>query len=738
MLNRRRWHSIDRKLPLLASGLVLLTVATLGWSAYLLFEHVLLDRAAQRLAASARIVSQVIVRPRLRDATTVVVDRTLIAFLRGRASRDDAQRALAHAQQLRDTMNFHSALLDTTGRITVDSHRGAMPEPAWAGEAIARHALRGHGIVMGPIESVSGTPVLSGAYALYDSTRADSAVVGYVAQSWAIASGRNARFIREMIGVGVTMVLGQPGAGAWTDLEHIVAAPPAHALADTVVDVDGSLAASWPVPGTPWVVWLSQSKRDILTPTRTLLWTMFPLGLAIAVAGAALMWRIARRITHPIVQLTEAVEGVATDTGLPRTREMPSIQHHDEVARLRVAFERMALRLADREALELQLRHAQKMEAIGRLAGGIAHDFNNLLTAIRSYADLMIDDMPEWDTRRADVQEIRKAAQRATELTAQLLAFSRKQMLQPRVLDTAAVLHDLQPMLRRLLIEDIELVVDAQPHLWPVRADRGQLEQVVVNLAVNARDAMPDGGVLLIRAWNHTILAPMESKHGVVPAGEFVAIAVSDTGTGMDDDTQSRAFEPFFTTKDVGKGTGLGLATVHGIVAQSGGHVTLESHIGAGTIFTTYLPRERHASAPQRNSGASSRDAAVLRTDTILLVEDEPAVRGLARRVLTRAGFRVLDAATPHEAIRLATEHGKDIALVLSDVVMPQMSGPQLVERLKDICPHARVLYVSGYTNDEVIGRGLANAATALLQKPFSAQQLVERVRDVIDTVNAS
>ncbi|HJQ20655.1 MAG TPA: response regulator, partial [Gemmatimonadaceae bacterium] len=725
---RRSWQSLDRKLPLLASGLVLLTAATLGWTAYHLFERALMDRAGARLVASARIVSQVILRPRVRDSASRVLDRTLLDYLRGQATRDAAIAALAQAQRRRDTMNFHSALLDTAGRVLLDAHRGAMAEPAWASVVVAQGVAKGAAVRIGPVENVAGVPVISTVYPLRDTTRASIAPVAYVAESWAIASGRSARLIRDMIGSGITMVMGQPGEGAWTDLEHIVPAPPVQALADTLVDVDGSLAASWPVAGTRWVVWLSQPKRSVLAPTRTLLLTMFPLGVLIALVGAAIMWRMARGITRPLAQLTRAVEGVAQDIEpMPRTREFPSALHHDEISRLRVAFERMALRIADREALELQLRHAQKMEAIGRLAGGVAHDFNNLLTAIRSYADLMLDDMPEWDPKHADVMEIRRAAQRATDLTAQLLAFSRKQMLQPRVLRMATVLDDLQPMLRRLLIENIELVVEMPAELWCVRADRGQLEQVVVNLAVNARDAMPDGGILLIRAWNEVVRTPLETRHGVIPPGEYVAIAVNDTGTGMDDATQAQAFEPFFTTKSVGKGTGLGLATVHGIVAQSGGHVTLQSSLGTGTIFTVYLPRERDENAASRDSGPVTARS-VQDAETVLLVEDEAAVRALARRVLQRAGYQVLDAATPQDAIRIAGERRNDITLVVSDVVMPQMSGPQLVERLRELCPRARVLYISGYTDDEVIGRGLANAATSLLQKPFSAQQLVQRV----------
>jgi len=611
MLSRRRWQSIDRKLPLLASGLVLVTVAVLGWSAYLLFERVLLDRARMRLFTSARIVTEFFGLPqRRRDAPALAAEGTLVGFLRGRSSRADAVEALAYLRSQRDTAVFHTALIDTAGRVLVDVHSGRTGEPSWAQTAIASGRMRASaGMAIGPIENVGGIPAISYLYALRESSDTTDSPLGFVAESRSIVNGRSGRLIREMIGVGVTMQVGQPDAGIWTDLERIVPAPSKLALSARIVDVDGSIAASSGIPGTRWMVWVSQRKHDILTPTRTLLWTMLPLGLVIAAVGAALMWRMAHRIASPLAQLTMAVEGVAQDARLMPPTQQPATPPQDEVTRLRIAFERMAARIADREALELQLRHAQKMEAVGRLAGGIAHDFNNLLTAIRSYADLVIADMPTWDSRRADVEEIRKATGRATQLTSQLLAYSRKQMLQPRVLKIDAVLGELQPMLRRLLIENIELAMDAPYGLWPVCADRGQLEQVIMNLALNARDAMPDGGVLVIRAWNEVVVAPVHARHGPVPIGEYVAISVSDTGTGMDEATQARVFEPFFTTKPVGRGTGLGLATVHGIVAQSNGHVTLVSRAGMGTTFTVYLPRELKRVADGARASSEVADA---------------------------------------------------------------------------------------------------------------------------------
>ncbi|HYC53220.1 MAG TPA: response regulator, partial [Gemmatimonadaceae bacterium] len=529
------------------------------------------------------------------------------------------------------------------------------------------------------------------------------------------------------------LLVGQRGSGVWTDLERVVAAPPLPTNGDTVVVHSEGVGAYAPVAGTSWHVWVGQSRDAIVAPARRLLYTLVPVGLTIALLSVALMWTFTRSITRPIAQLTDAAENIAADngdTGMQPTVLMPATAN--EVVRLRYAFERMAKRVSERQTLELQLRHAQKMEAVGRLAGGVAHDFNNLLTAIRSYADLLIADTPEWDEKRADLLEIRKASERAAALTAQLLAFSRKQMLQPRVLDTSQVLTELRGMLDRLMVEDINLTMDIAPDVWPVKADRGQLEQVIVNLAVNAKDAMPNGGVIRVAAMNTTLEHPIATRHGEIPNGQYVAVSVTDTGIGMDLKTQNKVFEPFFTTKPIGQGTGLGLATVHGIVAQSGGFVRVQSELQLGTTFTVFLPRVHETPKRSGNHAAipEDRDQG---TETILLVEDEQAVRALARRVLERAGFRVLEAETPSVALALARAHASQIQLIVSDVVMPEMNGPALVTRISELCPSARVLFISGYTDDEIIGRGLSEPGMLLLPKPFSAQELVERVRQALD-----
>ena len=381
---------------------------------------------------------------------------------------------------------------------------------------------------------------------------------------------------------------------------------------------------------------------------------------------------------------------------------------------------------------EERLHLSQRLEAVGQLAGGVAHDFNNLLTAITSYTQLLLDDAPPNDHRREDLLEIKKAADRATSLTRQLLAFSRKQVLEPCVLDINGVVADLEKMLRRLIGEHIALVTDCLPSLARVRADRGQLEQVIVNLAVNARDAMPNGGTLRIGTSNVELTREHWLGHPDVEAkpGRYVLIAVADSGVGMDHETQARIFEPFFTTKGPGRGTGLGLATVYGIVKQSGGYIWVNSELGEGTTFRIYLPAVQ-LPAEQGDSGGAS-PLAPKGSGTILLVEDEPAVRALARRVLEQSGYNVLEAADGVEAERVMSRHAGPLDLVLTDVVMPNLGGKALVERLRARHPALNVLFMSGYPEGEIERRGLTGDRAAYLEKPFSPQTLRDRVRTAI------
>ena len=387
--------------------------------------------------------------------------------------------------------------------------------------------------------------------------------------------------------------------------------------------------------------------------------------------------------------------------------------------------------VTERLSLEQQLRQAQKMEAVGRLAGGVAHDFNNILTAITGYADLLLEDLGTTDRRRDDIAEIRKAAERAAGLTRQLLAFSRQQVMQVRVLDLNDVVADTQNMLGRLLGEDIALVTRLDPALGAVKADPGQLEQVIMNLAVNARDAMPGGGKLTIETANAELDDTYVREHFPARPGSYVMLAVSDTGTGMSDEVQSHLFEPFFTTKEKGKGTGLGLATVYGIVKQSGGYIWVYTEPGHGTTFKIYLPRVAGAPA-QRASGPKASPVGA-GTETVLLAEDEAAVRAVARHALERQGYTVLEASSSEAALDLAERHSGRIHLLLTDVIMPGMNGRALALRLSELRPDLRVVYMSGYTEEAITRHGVLEPGLTYVQKPFTPEGLARKVREVLD-----
>jgi two-component system, cell cycle sensor histidine kinase and response regulator CckA len=406
----------------------------------------------------------------------------------------------------------------------------------------------------------------------------------------------------------------------------------------------------------------------------------------------------------------------------------------DRLQRLVPALER-ELREArvrrDRDRLEDDLRQAQKMEAVGRLAGGISHDFNNLLTAIRGYADLALGELPADHPIRADVAEIIRASDRATDLTGQLLAFGRRQIVTPRVHDLNDLVARTELLLRRVIGEHIDLSTSFVPEHGYVRVDAGQVEQVLVNLALNARDAMQAGGRLLLETRLVDLDASYRDRHGSIASGRYVQLSVSDNGRGMDAETRARAFEPFFTTKPHGVGTGLGLSTVYGIVTQSSGHVWLYSEPGAGTIVRIYLPRiadseaERALVPPTPVPGG---------TEKVLLVEDEATVRVLAREVLLRRGYDVVEAADAQHALDIVAEHGASFAVVVTDVVMPGMTGPELVARLREDQAALRVLYMSGYADESAAHRLIEDSRSAYLQKPFSPDTLSRKVRDVLDS----
>ena len=386
--------------------------------------------------------------------------------------------------------------------------------------------------------------------------------------------------------------------------------------------------------------------------------------------------------------------------------------------------------ITERVALEERFRQAQKMEAVGRLAGGVAHDFNNLLTVILGYAQILADGLPPG--RLADsTAQIRASADRAAGITRQLLAFSRKQVLSPRIIDLNDIVLNLDSLLRRLIGEDIEVLTRPASDLGAVKADPGQIEQVIMNLALNARDAMPNGGTLTLETSNAQLDEAYARDHPPLEPGRFVLLSVSDTGVGMTAEVQARIFEPFFTTKEVGKGTGLGLSTVYGIIKQSGGYIWVYSEPGRGTTFKIYLPR---AEQPAQDVDVEKRAGSVREgSETILLVEDDPQLRELTSSVLTQCGYKVLVAGNAEEGLAIAKFNHRDIRLLVTDVVMPHMNGPQLAEKLLRISPEIRVLYISGYTDNAIVHYGVLEEGLWFLPKPFTMTALVNKVREVLD-----
>jgi signal transduction histidine kinase/CheY-like chemotaxis protein len=390
--------------------------------------------------------------------------------------------------------------------------------------------------------------------------------------------------------------------------------------------------------------------------------------------------------------------------------------------------------MTKRLQLEEQLRHSQKMEAVGRLAGGIAHDFNNLLTAIIGYTELVLHGLDPKDDRRADAEEIGRAAMRAADLTRQMLAFSRRQVLQLKIIDLNKALTKVEPMLRRMIGEDITMTVSGRATNAYVRVDPGQIEQVVMNLVVNARDAMPRGGRLSVETADALL---DESGAADVPdakPGDYVMLSVSDTGIGMPPEVRARIFEPYFTTKETGKGTGLGLSTAYGIVRQSEGHIALTSDVGLGTTFRIYLPR---ADAPPPAASDSAITSMPVGTEHILLVEDDSSVRRLSKELLTRLGYSVTEAASGRAGLALGSDDTRHFDLALCDVILGDMSGPAVAEALQALRPSIRVLYISGYTDEAIVKTGVLDEGKPFLQKPFTPMQLSKKIREVLDEQDA-
>jgi len=492
----------------------------------------------------------------------------------------------------------------------------------------------------------------------------------------------------------------------------------------------GSLKILTPGVKPPVSLIVLKSDREAMASLGRLNHLLLGLGLVAVFAGGALVFAICDRFTRPLGSLLGGVDALEKGDFDYRL----SARGSDEVARLTRAFGRMRSTLktneAQRQTLEDHLRQSQKMEAIGRLAGGVAHDFNNLLTVIKGHTALMLEQLQPDEALYAGSQQIERAADRAASLTRQLLAFCRMQVLQPRVLDLNALISDMAKMLTRLIRADVLFSFRPDESLGRVKADPGQLEQVILNFTVNAVDAMPNGGTLTIETQNVTVDENVAKSRPVVPVGSYVMLAVTDTGCGMDAQTKARIFEPFFTTKELGKGTGLGLATVYGVIKQSGGWIWVESEPGKGTRFEVYLPRAIGAEEPL--AVATRVALAASRCETVLIAEDEDAVRDLASRFLKAAGYTVLSAKSGSEALASAKRWGKQIHLLLTDMVMARMRGPNLAALLRGLYPGIKTVYMSGY-QDFGARYGDFEEGRLFVQKPFSRDNLLDVIAQALN-----
>ena len=610
----------------------------------------------------------------------------------------------------------------------------------------------------------------------------DGKVAGYLVRWRKLSASADTRQqMTKLLGTNATLYLGNQSNDTWTDLASIVPKPPLDVRTHDDIQTyerDGSgtvIALARPIAGTPWLILIEFPDDVVLKPVTGFVKRMLIIGVFLFVMGVAAAFVLSRNITGPLSELTAGAAAVSRGDHSRRV----NINQKDELGQLATAFNAMVEKLresqrelerkvqertaqleaanrqlellseshaekrsvAERERAdaiealqntEKQLVQSQKLEAVGRLAGGISHDFNNLLTVILGYTDISKRNLNEGDPLLRNLEEIGKASERAASLTRQLLAFSRKQVMQPKVFDVNTVVNDLKKMLRRMIGEDVELRVSTQTDLGNIKADPVQLEQVIMNLVVNARDAMPRGGKLSIETSNVYLDEWYARDHVGVDAGEYVMLAISDTGCGMDEETRQRIFEPFFTTKESGKGTGLGLSMVYGIVKQSGGNIWVYSEEGRGTTFKIYFPRVTAPSEDYKRSNGVIE--APKGSETILLVEDAALVRTLARQVLETAGYHVLEAASAEAALRLCeTINGTRIDLLLTDVVMPGMSGNEMSKILLTKQPHMPVLYMSGYTDEAIVQHGVLEAGINFLQKPFSPGALALKVREVLD-----
>ena len=738
---------------MLLSGLVVATAVLFVGAAYLQFAGTLSDATGHRLRTASLLVSSMIAdgAPRRQSEMFAIArDPAVIEFLRSGHARPEATAAIERSSTRpleQGRLSVH--LFDAQGnQLHARVWNDSLSTPSWANDEIKRGSVATKPVTVGPILDNGGAAQFQLVSPVIDTTVARNgppALLGYVVDTRVVV-GRGQKAVQDLIGESATLIIGQPG-GSWTDLAKIVPGPPAFSRSGVSFAFENSprgpgIGVAQPIAGTPWMVWLQQPRAVVIAPVRRFVARLVPTAGGVALLGALLVWLFSRRITRRIVRLTDEVDQMEPGD---RPASSSSISSSDEIARLHAAFERMSERIKYQRELEGQLRQSQKLEAVGRLAGGIAHDFNNILTVIRNYGEMVREDLPPHTDVANDMDEVIRATDRASALTRQLLAFSRHQIVTPRVLDLNDVIKSSERMLRRLVPTNIDFVTTLDPTLGHISADNGQIEQVILNLTINAADALPSGGKITIHTQNAELddtfskgVGSFSNGNKPDADGSYASLVVTDNGSGMDAATLAKIFDPFFTTKELGKGTGLGLSTVHGIVKQNGGRVWVYSEPGRGTTFKLYFPvvnsevpaSIRSTSAPVAEKGGAGA--------TVLLVEDDHATREVTRRVLTRGGYSVVEATDGVEGLEMLAAATTRVDLVLTDLMMPRMSGAELFERLSVLHPDLPVLLMSGYADVEADGAATLDRSRQFLEKPFTASALLTFVGNALAAAKAA
>ena len=776
--------TIAYRLPLLIGTLLFVVIVACSWTSYRSVEASAREVGRERLQNLTQQLSglmQTSVGTLTTKTAAVANDPAVKTFLTSpaTASRDDVQKVVQQFLAPTDATSLGVELWSKQSGVVFSAPDGemiSMGDLATEFQQCSSEPFKTVGAIRRVKETV-GYPTVA---AIKDN---NGNIVGYFVRWRRLATTPDSRQqMNKLLGSNAALYLGNNGNDIWTDLEKIVAKPPLDLarLAETATYERGGsgkvMALAKPITGTPWSVLIEFPDDVLQKPVNSFLKRTAVIGLFILLLGVGGAFVLSRNITKPLNELTRTATAISQGDD----SRVVHVRQKDELGELANAFNAMVTKVSDSqqelerkvqqrtlqleeanrqleslsetnvlkrtlaekektdalEALrstERQLIQSQKLEAVGRLAGGISHDFNNLLTVILGYSDITLRQLGQEHPLRRNLEEIVRASERAAALTRQLLAFSRKQVMQPKVFGVNTVVIELEKMLRRMIGEDIELRVSLHPDLGNIKADPVQLEQVIMNLIVNARDAMPKGGKLTLETSNVYLDHSYATEHVSVQPGNYVMLAISDTGCGMDKETRQRIFEPFFTTKAQGKGTGLGLSTVYGIVKQSGGNIWVYSEEDRGTTFKIYFPQVMDEAEEYRRT--TPKIEAPRGSETILLVEDADWVRKLARQVLERAGYRVVEASGADEAISIieTSHNGTTVDLVLTDVIMPGMSGNDMSKQLLAMKPDLPVLYMSGYTDDAIVQHGVLEPGINFIQKPFSPDALALKVREVLD-----